>query len=608
MSVTILIVGGYGLFGGRLVELIDQDERLTLIIAGRSYDRARDFCYGRLRSRAKLRYARFDRMGDVEAALDDLRPDLVVDCSGPFQAYGKSPYRLIEAAIARGIHYLDLADSAAFVMEVSRFDDAAKAKNVFALSGASTAPALTAAAVRALAKDFAHIDTIHAGIAPSPHARLGESVMRAIASYAGKSVKLRRNGEDATAYPLTEHRRVTIAPPGHVPLAQRLFSLVETPDLRVLPTLWPELRDVWMGAAPVPEILHRMLIALAWCVRIDALPGLTPLAPVMLWVSNHLRWGDHRGGMYVAIEGRDASGAARKRSWHLLAEGDDGALIPSMAGASIVRKLLRGKRPASGARAAARDFELADYADVIGERAIYMGMRDDTPPPQRGRLGGGRAPAPAASSATPSTRAAHAASPLQGEEGLYQRLLGSAWNELPEPIRALHLAASASGRAKVTRGNWLAGLAADLIGFPKASEDIAITTRFDKHDGWETWTRTFGAHSFSSVQSEGADQNQYLLLEHFGPLAVAMALVVESGKLRIVLRRWSVFGVSFPLWLGPRSDAYESVEDGRFRFHVDIRHPLIGRIIKYEGCLEMDALKLEDKDQLTTTRAGTRQR
>ena len=53
MTLTLLIVGGYGMFGGRLVDLIDQDERLTLIIAGRSYDKARDFCYKRLRSKAK---------------------------------------------------------------------------------------------------------------------------------------------------------------------------------------------------------------------------------------------------------------------------------------------------------------------------------------------------------------------------------------------------------------------------------------------------------------------------------------------------------------------------------------------------------------------------
>lgn len=41
-----------------------------------------------------------------------------------------------------------------------------------------------------------------------------------------------------------------------------------------------------------------------------------------------------------------------------------------------------------------------------------------------------------------------------------------------------------------------------------------------------------------------------------------------------------------PMWLGPRSTSYETVEDGRFRFHVEISHPLTGMIARYRGWLE----------------------
>jgi hypothetical protein len=40
-----------------------------------------------------------------------------------------------------------------------------------------------------------------------------------------------------------------------------------------------------------------------------------------------------------------------------------------------------------------------------------------------------------------------------------------------------------------------------------------------------------------------------------------------------------------PLALAPRIDAYEYVEDGRFRFHVGISHPLTGLIVRYRGWL-----------------------
>src|SRR5262249_29821272 len=95
---TILIVGGYGMFGGRLVELLEHDDRLTLLVAGRSIDRARAWCKTR-RPAAMLKPTVFDRDGDIAETLARLKPDLVADCSGPFQDYGAAPYRLIEACI-----------------------------------------------------------------------------------------------------------------------------------------------------------------------------------------------------------------------------------------------------------------------------------------------------------------------------------------------------------------------------------------------------------------------------------------------------------------------------------------------------------------------------
>ena len=95
----------------------------------------------------------------------------------------------------------------------------------------------------------------------------------------------------------------------------------------------------------------------------------------------------------------------------------------------------------------------------------------------------------------------------------------------------------------------------------------------------------FGGSEFSSTQFAGEGRAAHLLCERFGPLTFAMALVVDGSRLSLVPRRWSAWGIPLPLWLGPRVNAYESVEDGRFRFHVDIRHALAGLIVRYEGSL-----------------------
>ena len=552
---TILVVGGYGFFGSRIVELLEGQPRLTLIVAGRSLERATTFCSTRHQAKARLVPAVFDRGGELATALSALRPDILVDASGPFQAYGEGQYRVIEACIARGINYLDLADGSNFVNGVQTFDATARTAGVYVLSGVSSFPVLTAAAVRHLAFDMSSIEAIRGGIVPSPYAKVGINVIRAIAAYAGQRAALRRGGEDSVGFPFTEQMRFTIAPPGHVPVSDTLFSLVDVADLRAFARLWPEAKTIWMGAGPVPEVLHWTLIALAWLVRLGLLRSLLPFASLLHLASDHLPWGEHRGGMFVEVEGTtSSSNDPVKRSWHLLAEGDDGPLIPSMAVTALVGRVLEGNSPSPGARTAVRDIELDDYAKLFAGRTIHTGIRDD----------------------------------LTAGSDLYPSLLGKAWPLLPPEIRAMHKGAGvARGTARVECGRHpLARLVASAIGFPNAGEEIPVSVRFENSGGTETWTRAFDSKSFSSQQFGGHGRSQWLLCERFGPLTFAMALKSEGSRLHLILRRWSVLGIPLPMWLCPRSDSYEASEGGRFRFHVEISHPLTGLIVRYRGWLE----------------------
>ena len=554
MRLRVLILGGYGTFGGRLARLLADEARLTLIIAGRSREQAEAFCAA-LSSQARTVAAAFDRDGDPDAQLAALAPDIVVDASGPFQAYG-DPYRLVRAAIMRGICYLDLADGSDFVSGIAKFDTAAKARGVFVISGVSSFPVLTAAVVRRLAFGMTRIDSISGGIAPSPYAGVGLNVIRAIAGYAGKPVTLVRDGRETVGYGLTESRRYTIAPPGRLPLGSIRFSLVDVPDLRVLPELWPGLRENWMGAGPVPEILHRALNICASAVRWKLFPSLLPLAGLMHRAINIVRWGEHRGGMFVEVAG-ETDGARVVRAWHMVAEGDDGPFIPSMACEAIIRRCLDGRLPTPGARAATGDLELADYETLFARRAIQCGVRQET--------------------------AATAALPL------YRRLLGEAYDRMPAPLQAMHDLKdemTVEGRATVTRGRGLlARIAAAIVGFPRAGVDVPVRVAFRNENGRERWTRRFARRSFHSTQEQGRGRYQWLVCERFGPLCVGMALVLDDGILRLIVRRWSVFGIPLPLWLAPRGNSYEYSENGRFHFHVEIAHPFTGLIVGYRGWL-----------------------
>jgi hypothetical protein len=547
-----LILGGYGVFGGRLADLLSDIAQLDLIICGRNLAQAEDFCR-RFNGVARVTPLKLDRR-DVAAALQSEKPDLLVDASGPFQDYGGDGYAVIRACIAAGVDYLDFADAADFVFGVRQFDAEAKASNVLVLSGVSSFPVLTAAVLREMAKTM-EIVAVDGGIAPSPYAGIGLNVMRAVLGYAGSPITLLRNGQEAQAIALGESRRFTISVPGRLPLRNIRFSLVEVPDLRVIPAEIATLENIWMGAGPVPEFLHRSLNFLALARYRLGLPSLAPLSQLFYFVLNAMRFGEHRGGMFVRAKGR-CEGKSVERSWHLLAEGDDGPLIPSMAIEAVVRRILADRRPDAGARAATRELELADYDALFAGRAITTGFRQAMP-----------------------------AAPL------YRSILGSAFDKLPDSLQRLHGSSNRrrwSGVAEVRRGTgFLVALVARLFGFPAAREAVSVTVTFSPQpDGGERWIRDFGGQRLTSVQSPGSGKDEYLLSERFGAVRVALALVVENDRLYLVPRRWSLFGVSMPMALVPSGQTFESEIDGYFCFDVEISAPIIGLIVAYRGRLK----------------------
>jgi hypothetical protein len=555
-TLTVLVIGGYGVFGGRLVDLLSDETRLTLVVAGRSLGRARAFCARRQGAAAELTPARFDRDGDVRAQIAALKPNIVVDASGPFQAYGDKPYRVAEAAISERADYLDLADAPALVVGIAALDGHARAARLYALSGASTFPALTVAVARRVGADMARFDAIRAGIAPSPRARRGGSVVKAMAAQAGQPVHARHGGRSATAFAFTEGLSAAIAPPGLVPLRRRLFALIDAPDLSALPALWP--KTAWVGAGPAPGWLLRLLMGCAWLVRWKTLRSLSAFAPLMQAAAALFGWGEHRSGMFVAIDGARRDGLAVSRSFHLIAEGDDGPFIRAMAAEALVRRALDGRVPAPGARSAAGEIDFGDYERAFAKRAIRWGVR----------------------------------APNEDEAGsLYARALGPAWRELPKEIRAMHGFGAgglvSEGRAIVARGaHPLSRMLGFMFGFPQQGAEVPLTVRMSLSRGGETWTRQFAETRMVSRQYAGRGSDEHLLCERFGALEFAMAVVVADGKLTLVLRRWKALGLALPLFLGPRVRAFEQVFNGRFHFSVEISHPLCGLMVRYQGWLK----------------------
>ncbi|WP_178130691.1 SDR family oxidoreductase [Reyranella sp. CPCC 100927] len=550
-SFRVVVIGGTGAFGARVCRLLAHDPGIAVVIAARSKQPA-----VALAAELCRQHDRHDIVAatlDVEATdwadnLARLGADAVIHTAGPFQ---ESDYRVAEACIRLGIHYVDLADARAFVCGVGVLDAAARQAGVLVASGASSVPALSDAAIDHLTEGLSRVDTIDIAITPGNRAPRGRATIAAILSYVGHPVRLWRGGTWTDGIGWQDlHRRVLALPDG-AGLGKRWFSLCDVPDLALLPARYDVRERVAFHAGLELSILHVGLWLLSWLVRWRWIASLVPFTGILRWLADRVRGvGSDRGGMLVDVAGRGAGGRAITRRWRLMAEAGDGPWIPALASVALVRKLSRG---ALEARGAVPCIGLLTMEEILAEaqgRAIHWATNEAQP--------------------------------------LYVHSIGDAYDSLPAPVARLHdVAASAvwRGHADVDGADGpLAWLAARVFRFPATCRSVPVNVAFSVRDGVETWHRTFGKHAFSSRQHAGRRRD--VIVERFSIAALDMQGVASPTGIEFFLRGGRVLGVPLPRFLLPRIAASEGMDaEGRFRFDVEIGLPVIGRLVHYRGWL-----------------------
>ena len=359
MDPRILIIGGTGAFGRRLVAGLIATTGCTVIIAGRTLAAAEALAGSLPTGRASA--LRLDRQAITAAMLAGTGAALVVDAAGPFQG---ADYAVVSAAIEAGLHYVDLADARDFVAGFGAFDAAAKRRGLLALTGASSTPALSNAVIDHLARGWQRLDAIEIAISPGNRAPRGESVVRAILSYAGRPVRLFDRGRWGVApgWGLLVRRTM----PG---LGRRWLSLCETPDLDLLPQRFAVQESMIFRAGLELGVLHLGLAAAGWLIRVGLLRSLAPFSGIARHAADLLiGFGCDRGGMVVDISGLDARGQPGRARWSLVAEAGDGPVIPTLPALATIRALLAGDLGASGAMPCVG---ILDLAQIVAEFAPY---------------------------------------------------------------------------------------------------------------------------------------------------------------------------------------------------------------------------------------------
>ena len=366
----ILVLGGYGLFGSRIVEALADDAGLTVLVAGRDSAKAEALVATLTTPSATLESIAIDaRADDFAERLAALCPDIVIDSAGPFQA---RDYRVAEAVLAAGAHCIDLADSRGFAAGIGALDERARAAHRWVISGASSVPGLHAAVIEAHRHRFAALESVDTAIVPGNRTPRGWATTQAILSYVGKPFRVRSGGAWATAHGWQSLRRRRVEGIG-----TRWMARCDVPDLELLPARYPELRTVDFRAGLELRRMHFGLWLGALAVRLGIVRSLLPWAKPLFALSE--RWqdaGSDVGLMQVRMRGRGHDGARLATEWTLVARAGDGPRIPAAASVVLVRKLARGELPGGGAKPCLDLFTLREFMAALEGHAIEATTRE----------------------------------------------------------------------------------------------------------------------------------------------------------------------------------------------------------------------------------------
>jgi hypothetical protein len=526
----VLVLGGSGVFGSRLCRLLAGDPRIALTAAARDRQRLEP-----LAKEFGVAVMAVDRR-DLDRVLAGQRFDALVHAAGPFQG---QDHAVAEACLRYGVHYLDLADDAAFVCGIETLDAAAKAAGLMVCSGVSTAPAITGAVLEA-AREIMSVERVRYAILPGNDAPRGPALVEAILSTAGRPI-----ADQPGRRVWGSLRRMGL--PG---LGGRWAVACDFPEPRLFARHFG-VRDTYAGAGLELSLLHLGLWLLAWPVRLGLVRSLAPFAGPLTRIADRMRrFGTDRGGLRIEFEG-----PAGRRSWSLIAEGGDGPYVPVLPAAALVRKLAAGHPFRRGAGPC---LGLVSLGEILAEaRRAHLQI----------------ASAWNGSALRPS---------------LYRRVLGGAYEEMPAPWRALHDSGASTWRGQCVcdPAETLAGrLVSRLFQFPAASREAPISVEFTMRGAGEVWTRRIGGRTMRSRQYIGVRRKRGSVVEQFGPLAFDLDLPIDRARLDLVMIGARLLGVPLPRACWPVIRACETGSDGRFRFDVEIGLPLIGRLVRYRGWL-----------------------
>jgi saccharopine dehydrogenase-like NADP-dependent oxidoreductase len=543
----VLVLGGYGNFGKLISKRLSSNKDIKLFIAGRSLESGKQFLKTLNNSNTKSLVLDINKENQLSNLLSELKPEVVINTCGPYDDFN---YKVAKICLQHDSNYIDLADSMEFVVGIEKLQVEAKLKNKVVISGASSVPGLSSSVVHHFEHEFDEIESIDAIISPGNKQMFrGVATVSSVLSYCGSPFETLKNGEKKTIFGWQGLKMVNI--PG-IPNT-RLVSDCKVPDLVLFPRNYPSLKNFSFKAGIELKFFQFGVYVLSVLKRMGILKNVSNYSSILDKISRlFTNFGTDEGGMNVNLHGKK-EGEPHVLNWSIVALSGDGPEIPSTPAAVLTEKILRNEIP-SNAYPCWQLFTLHEFMESIKDFDIYTVVNNG--------------------------KSAYSIIDVIGKNN---------YDKFPKDIQSFHsIGGECKGYLKVTRGsNFLARLVASIAGFPKENPNAFVKVVNEKG----IWTRDFNGHILKSKWINEAHHG--LVIEDFGLGAkFAFQLVPlkdNSGFKHISKKMWMLGFIQIPNFLRVSADGLtKGLENGGWSILVEIKMPILGLLVKYEGNLYLN--------------------
>ncbi len=243
MAQTVLVLGGNGRIGRAVAADILTHTAARVTVTGRQAAAA--FVLG---DKQVYQPLELGDEGAVEAAI--AQHDLIVHCAGPFRSRN---HHVLNACIAQGKPYLDVADSPDYVVEAFTYRQAAEAAGVTAVISTGIFPGISGSMVRQGIEQLDQAEAVHLSYLVAGSGGAGVTVMRTTFIELQTSFRSKIGGRWQTIEPYSE--REVIEFPRYGKGGVYWFNTIEA--LTVADT-FPEVKTIITKFGSVPDYYNRL--------------------------------------------------------------------------------------------------------------------------------------------------------------------------------------------------------------------------------------------------------------------------------------------------------------------------------------------------------------